>query len=173
MNSIRQFLLAAVLLATVGACSSSDTDDAAPASPSVDEETTTTIEEAATTASDDSAASQANLSEQRYESVEAMRDVLEATGFPCSLWEVLGQGNYGVNAAVCTRTELFVLYDDPAEIVEHAEVRAETINEVLDQDAAFVVGANWSVTCGGDEAQLTCAELADRLSGTVLAFPAN
>ena len=156
-------------LSLISACASSEAEEATgesivSAAESTESSTTsTTVATTSTTVSGPS----------RYDSVYAMREIFESAGYECSGWEVRPRNDYSIEAADCTSTMVFSLYENASDAMAHALERAEVMGNLLGEDSAFVIGPNWASHCAFEGEQITCDQLADLFGGDVVSFPAD
>jgi hypothetical protein len=81
-----------------------------------------------------------------------MRERVEASGFECTAWTIRGTNDYAVESADCTDAVVFAIHESASQAQEQIELRASLVGRT-----ATLLGPNWSVNCGDDEA--LCQEL--------------
>jgi hypothetical protein len=102
--------------------------------------------------------------ESGYDSVDEMRQIVEAEGFGCTDWRPLTEVEppNATEIAKCTSAVVFSTHTGIAQVRIFVDRRAEMLtSEGLDSVA--LVGSNWSVNCEPAE----CVELQEALGGEI------
>lgn len=99
-----------------------------------------------------------------YSDIFAIRTAYEAAGYSCDIWEIRPRQVEAIESADCTSTMVFSRHTNASEVQRSIEARAEVVVSLLDQDAYFVVGPNWSAQCEPTGLP-SCDQLMDVLNG--------
>jgi hypothetical protein len=102
--------------------------------------------------------------ESGYDSVDEMRQIVEAEGFECTGWRPLTEvePRDANDIATCTQSVVFSTHTGVAQVRVFVDRRAERLTSDGFESVALV-GSNWSVNC--DPAG--CVELQEALGGEI------
>lgn len=99
---------------------------------------------------------------EQYDTVEQLRDAVEAAGYECTMFERVATPTNAVERAACTSEVTLAIHTDNAQA--WASVRA--VNTLLDGTglkSVHLVGSNWTVNCG--DLERTCEQLHEAMGG--------
>jgi hypothetical protein len=132
------------------------------------ETTTTTVAsvEATTTVAAETTTTVAAVETAEIETIEDLTAAVEATGYECDVNTPREANEYATDSLDCTSAVVLAIHDNEENARAQAEARMALMASFTDDPTNYtLIGPNWSVNCGDDEA--LCEDLQAELGGEI------